>query len=178
MRRSTIFSGPGGAVAAILVLAAVALLANWLDAPPPAVGGLARVSDGDSFHLGDARVRLLGLDAPELAQQCQASDQKKWPCGRRARDRMASLLNSGPVACQPQGHDRYGRLLAHCQIDGRDLGAIMVSEGLAISAGDYWAEQSDARAAQRGIWAGGFDTPADWRDDHPRPAGLLRWIGL
>ena len=178
MHRSPIFFGRRGTVLAILVLAGVALLASWLDNPGPAIAGAGRASDGDSFRLGEDRVRLLGLDAPELSQDCPTSNQSRWPCGRAARDRMAALLASGPVACQPEGRDRYDRMLARCRINDKDLGAIMVAEGLAISAGDYWVEQNTARAALRGIWEGGFDKPADWRDDHPRPHGFLGWLGL
>ena len=142
------------------------------------MSGSARVSDGDSFRLGDDRVRLLGIDAPELAQDCAAADGTSWPCGRAARDRMAALLAGGAVDCRPEDKDRYDRLLARCSIGGRDLGELMVAEGLAIAAGSYWQEEATARAAGRGIWMGGFDKPADWRDDHPRPQGILSWLGL
>jgi endonuclease YncB( thermonuclease family) len=178
MYRSTIFSGRRGAFFAVVILVCVALAANWLDAPLPAMAGSARVSDGDSFHLGDDRVRLLGLDAPELAQDCASATAARWPCGRQARDRMASLLASGPVDCRPEGRDRYDRLLARCTVRGADLGATMVAEGLAISSGDYWTEEAAARSARRGIWAGEFDTPADWRDDHARPVSFFGWLGL
>lgn len=163
---------------AILVLAAVAVLASWLDAPLPAMAGAGRVSDGDSFRLGNERVRLLGLDAPELAQTCRAADATSWPCGRIARDRLAALLAGGSLQCLPEDRDRYDRLLARCSVGGMDLGATLVGEGLAISAGDYWDEQAAARKGGRGIWAGGFDTPADWRVDHPRGSGVFDWLGL
>ncbi|WP_193336464.1 thermonuclease family protein [Devosia beringensis] len=178
MYRSTVFFGRRGTILAIVVLAGVALLANWLDTPLPPVAGSGRVSDGDSFHLGDDRVRLLGLDAPELAQDCAGADGARWPCGRVARDRLARLLASGSIDCRPEERDRYDRLLARCTVDDIDLGATMVAEGLAVSAGDYWNEQNAAPSAGRGIWAGGFDMPADWRIDHPRGSGLLGWFGL
>ena len=159
-----------------MILAALALVAAALDRPPPPVAGLARVSDGDSFRLGGDRIRLLGLDAPELAQDCTADNGETWPCGRTARDRMAQLLAAGPADCRPEDTDQYSRLLATCSIDGRDLGAIMVTEGLAISAGRYWTEEAAARKARRGIWSGDFDVPRTWRDDHPRPQGIRGWL--
>jgi len=173
-----LFSGTRGAVLAIIILALAALAAAWLDTPPSPVNGRAQVSDGDSFRLGQDRIRLLGLDAPELNQQCTAADGAQWPCGRVARNRMAELLASGTVTCQPEQNDRYGRLLARCSIGSGDLGATMVGEGLAIAAGDYVSDEKAARDARRGIWAGGFDLPRDWRDDHPRPVSLLSWLGL
>lgn len=158
---------------AVIVLGLAALAAAWLDTPPPPVAGLARASDGDSFRLGEARIRLLGLDAPELRQTCTDGAGAAWPCGRAARDRLADLLKEGPAQCRPEDTDRYGRLLARCTVAGRDVAASMVAEGLAISSGDYWREESAAKAARLGIWQGGFDRPRDWRDDHPRPAGLM-----
>jgi endonuclease YncB( thermonuclease family) len=163
-------------VLAIVILAGAGLLAALLDQPPPPVAGQARVSDGDSLRLGDVRIRLLGLDAPELAQDCDAADGRSWPCGRAARDRLAVLLAAGAVDCRPEDTDQYGRLLATCTVAGQDLGAVMVSEGLAISSGRYWTEEAAARQLLAGIWAGGFDTPRDWRDDHARPQGAFGWL--
>lgn len=160
---------------AIVILGVLAVVAARLDSLPPVVGN-ARVSDGDSFRLGQDRIRLLGLDAPELAQLCTRADGANWPCGRVARDRMAGLLSSGPLDCTPEDKDQYGRLLATCTLHGRDLGLVMVEEGLAISAGRYWSEESAARAAGLGIWQGGFDLPRDWRDDHPRSGGAWGWL--
>lgn len=159
-----------------MVLAVIAVVAAALDRPPPPVAGQARVSDGDSFRLGDDRIRLLGLDAPELAQSCTAADGQTWPCGRAARDRMAQLLAAGPADCRPEDTDQYDRLLATCSVAGHDLGATMVAEGLAISAGRYWTEEAAARDGRLGIWAGDFDAPRTWRDDHPRPQGISGWL--
>jgi len=142
----------------------------------PPVDGVARVSDGDSFRLGDERIRLLGLDAPELSQNCDSETGGQWPCGRAARNRMADLLASGPVICQPDGRDQYGRLLATCRIQGQDIAATMVAEGLAIASGDYWTQEADARRDRQGIWAGSFETPRDWRDDRARPQTLFGWF--
>ncbi|MBE0582094.1 MAG: thermonuclease family protein [Devosia sp.] len=158
------------------VLALAAVVAAALDQPPPPVSGLGRASDGDSFRLGEDRIRLLGLDAPELTQDCTSADGRIWRCGRAARDRMAQLLAAGPADCRPEDMDQYDRLLATCLVAGRDLGATMVAEGLAVASGRYWAEEAAARGDRLGIWAGDFDAPRDWRDDHPRPQGVWGWL--
>jgi endonuclease YncB( thermonuclease family) len=163
-------------VLAIVVLAGCAVLAAMLDSPPPPVAGRGQVSDGDSFRLGDDRVRLLGLDAPELAQQCSAPGRGQWPCGRIARDRMAALLAGGAVDCRPEGVDQYARLLAQCSVGGVDIARVMVSEGLAVAAGRYSLDEAQARQRGDGIWAGGFVLPADWRRDHARPQGFSGWL--
>lgn len=150
----------------IAFLGAVAWMAAELDPAEPDIGGVARASDGDSFHLGAERVRLLGIDAPELVQTCKDGKGTAWPCGQKARDRMAALLRSGKVTCAPDGQDRFGRVLAHCTVGKRDIGAIMVSEGWAIASDGYGSEEQQARKARRGIWQGTFQTPRQFRDEH------------
>lgn len=158
------------------MLGLAAVVAAALDRPPPPVSGAAQASDGDSFRLGQDRVRLLGLDAPELSQDCTRADGQAWSCGRAARDRMAQLLAAGPADCRPEDVDRYDRLLATCLVGGRDIGAVMVAEGLAVAAGRYWVEEAAARRDRRGIWAGDFDAPRTWRDDHPQGRGAWGWL--
>ena len=164
---------------AIAVLLACALLAAALDPADPVVAGRARISDGDSFHLGAERIRLLGIDAPELDQTCRDAKGAPWPCGRMARDFLATLVARKSLDCQPDGHDRFGRILATCSAGGSDLGARMVAAGLAVSADDYGREEAAARAARRGLWAGQFDRPRAWRDRHGREAeGPSGWNWL
>lgn len=158
------------------MLAVAAFVAAALDRPPPPVSGSARASDGDSLRLGPDRIRLLGLDAPELSQGCTDAAGSAWSCGRAARDRMAQLLAAGPADCRPEDIDQYDRLLATCLVAGVDLGATMVAEGLAVAAGRYWEEEAAARRDRLGIWAGDFDAPRNWRDDHPRPQGAWGWL--
>lgn len=156
-----------GLVVVLALLVGLALAAAWLDPLPPRFTGTARASDGDSLRVGADRVRLIGIDAPELDQVCWLKDGREWPCGRTARDRLAAALAGGMVACAPHGVDKYGRTLARCESGGKDLGAIMVAEGLALSKPDYLAEQLAARAAGRGIWGGRFINPREWRDEGP-----------
>jgi endonuclease YncB( thermonuclease family) len=165
-------------VLAILVLAAAAVLAAYLDPAPPALEGRAQASDGDSFRLGEQRVRLLGIDAPELRQTCRDEAGDAWPCGLQARDYMASLLRQGQVDCRPEEHDQYGRLLAECTIGELDLAGAMVSKGLAISSGRYQAQEHAARQARIGIWRGEFDAPRDWRRDHEDGHNGPSWLSI
>lgn len=153
----------------------------------PAVSGQARASDGDSLHLGAQRVRLLGIDAPELAQACQDAGGRDWPCGEAARAAMTAQLKRGVLTCAPEGRDRYDRLLAHCRIGGADLGETMVRQGWALSTDGYDQAEAEARRARRGIWQGRFEVPRDWRrahqDGRDDPSatgpfdGLLRLLG-
>ena len=64
---------------------------------PGALSGPARVVDGDTLDMGGVRVRLHGIDAPEIAQSCRAGGQR-WSCGREATRALAGRIGGNPVA--------------------------------------------------------------------------------
>ena len=135
-----------------------------------AVAGDVAVTDGDGLVMAGERIRLWGIDAPELDQTCKRQGAT-YACGENARDALASLLTGGEVSCEPVDQDRYGRLVARCLVQGRDLGAEMVRRGWAVdfrrySRGAYAREEDQARAARRGLWSGEFVPPAEWRRGH------------
>ena len=147
-----------------VALIAIGLVGLTLHEPvPPPLVGAARAVDGDTIRLAGERIRLLGIDAPELEQTCKDARGADWPCGDLARREMAGLLAGATLSCVPAGHDVYGRLLARCSRGSDDLGATMVRAGLAVADGDYWADQSAAQRHRIGIWAGTFERPAEWR---------------
>ncbi len=148
----------------------VAFTSARLDPLPLRFTGEARASDGDSLRVGGDRVRLIGIDAPELDQVCWRGEGEgvAWPCGRDARDAMSALLGEGKIACRTEGADTYGRFLAHCEVAGRDIGGAMVSAGLAVAREGYGAEERRAREARVGLWQGRFTDPRTWRDEGPQ----------
>lgn len=155
---------------AILVLAALAGLARLLTREDEAMGP-ARAVDGDTLEILGQRVRLSGIDAPELAQTCGTAEAL-WPCGAEARTHLASLVRLRIVSCRGNRHDAYGRLVAVCSVGqgqgATDLAADMVISGLAVAASGrgYKTLQAEAQARGRGIWSGPFQRPADWRSAH------------
>jgi endonuclease YncB( thermonuclease family) len=155
-------------VRAGLALAGLALLAilvpRWA---APALTGGAIAIDGDSLRLNDRELRLAGIDAPELHQKCERNGQA-YPCGREALSALVVKLRQGQLSCRVIDVDRYGRDVAQCTLDGRDLNADLVREGVALAYGHYEAQEAEARSARRGLWAGTFERPADWRRRHPR----------
>lgn len=130
---------------------------------PAALSGRARIIDGDSLAVGGVEVRLFGIDAPELFQRC-TREGREVQCGREALRHLVALIAGQPVTCQRRDIDRYGRMVAVCSIEGVDLGRAMVAAGHAVSYGAYVAEEAAARAERRGLWAGEFTPPRDWRD--------------
>lgn len=155
----------------LVALVGLGLVTAYLalpDAPfsldgPPLTGTVERVLDGDTIDIAGQRIRLPGLDAPEWNQTCTSSDGGEWGCGNAAAGRMRDLTRGRSLSCQPEGHDRYGRLLATCR-DGRtDIAEALVADGLALSTGRYGSAEAAARQARLGLWQGNFDPPAEWR---------------
>lgn len=88
------------------------------------------VVDGDTFWLGDQKIRIADIDTPELSPpRCEAERIK----GEAAKTRLLDLLNVGEfsLVAGDRDEDRYGRKLRRVVRDGRSIGEILVSEGLA-----------------------------------------------
>ncbi len=120
--------------------------------------GIARVLDGDTIHVGDTRVRLEGIDAPESAQTCSKATGEIWTCGHAATRAMQQMVEGRQVVCRNHGLEKYGRTLGTCFVDGRDVNAEMVKLGLAWAfvrySQVYVVLEAQARAAHVGIWQG------------------------
>jgi len=130
--------------------------------------GRAQIVDGDSLTLNGERVRLLGIDAPELAQFCDRNSGR-WACGRAATKALRAQINGGSVECEGQQFDKHNRVLATCYAGGIELNRWMVSEGWAVSFGGiYQGEELAARSEKKGIWQSKFELPHIWRRQNPR----------
>jgi endonuclease YncB( thermonuclease family) len=145
---------------------------HWQNRSLTTVTGRAWVVDGDTIDVSGRRIRLQGIDAPELDQTCTDAQGQPWPCGRAAARELGAHINSQHVTCESSRLDRYERALATCRLpDGSDVNVWMVREGWALDYGRahlYGAEEAQARTAKRGIWAGSFTRPWEWRQQHSR----------
>lgn len=140
----------------------VLLLAFLSRAPEEAITGAAHAIDGDSIVVNGEEMRIKGMDAPEYRQTCQEAGQEV-PCGKRATAAMKRWLERGPVLCYGAERDRYNRRLVLCRVKGTDIGRDMVLQGLAVDYGLYPEEEKEAARAYRGMWAGTFERPEDYR---------------
>ncbi|HVZ46180.1 MAG TPA: thermonuclease family protein [Ramlibacter sp.] len=152
----------GLACGLLLVFAAAGLRAQ----PASFEAKVGHVSDGDTLWAlplrggGAERVRIVGIDAPEL---CQAA-------GSEARDALAAVLAHEQVRVIAQGHDDFGRTLARIELRGQDIGARLVREGHAWSyrfrsdPGPYLREERLAHRGHLGLW----------RDAHPMEPRVFR----
>jgi micrococcal nuclease len=91
----------------------------------------AYVVDGDSLRCGEVRVRLLGIDAPEM------SHCPRWRVcvpgnGHEARASLRVALRYGPVRYQPVTQDRFGRTVALVWAGSVNLSCYQLQRGQAI----------------------------------------------
>ena len=130
------------------------------------VVGSAQVNDGDTVTIGSVRIRLAGIDAPELDQPC-GTRTAQWPCGRKAKQTLQSLLGDQIVFCIPKETDVHKRTVALCYAGLTDIGRHMVSQGFAVTYGPrgrrYDRAQAQAISKLAGIWRGAFEYPRHWR---------------
>ncbi|WP_175869078.1 thermonuclease family protein [Bartonella gabonensis] len=132
------------------------------------VEGKALIIDGDSIVISSIKIRLLGIDAPELHQFCGKKDAR-YPCGREAKKYLEQLLENQIVTCHWHKTDKYRRILATCQTKQvSNINATLVQNGWAVSYYDYPKEEQEARRKKRGIWATNFQRPKEWRKANPR----------
>ncbi|KAF5834922.1 high light-induced nuclease [Dunaliella salina] len=171
--------GPGlSSVASVLLLLgqpqdASALAAPTSSSPKEAMQtlrGPARVVDGDTLYIGEEKIRLYGVDAPEKGQQCNDKFGNPYACGLISKDKLLQKVGTQPVTCEPKQRDQYQRAIAICSLEGpapEDLNGWMVQNGLAVAyreySKDYIPTEEAAQRAHRGIWDGTFQYPADWR---------------
>jgi endonuclease YncB( thermonuclease family) len=115
--------------------------------PPAPFRGRVWVLDGDTIRVGKHRVRLFGMDAPELDQRG----------GAKSKSNLIRLAGGADVKVEPLTMDCYGRVVAKVWRGDADLSERMVRDGYAVATSrwnrDYVPAERDARAARRGLWA-------------------------
>lgn len=146
---------------------------------------VTEVHDGDTltvvtktffgFILKTEKIRLVGIDAPELAQE---------PWGRRSKNYLRKIIreSDGKVRIEfdVQHRDKYGRILAYLwDKNGNMINYLMIRNGYAmvytippnVKYADLFVEaQRLSREEKKGIWSkdGLTEKPSDWRKEHPR----------
>jgi len=128
-----------GGVVMRLWLTALAVLVLSSCQPQQGASGpscrVARVTDGDTLQLScdgrDRKVRLLGVDTPELFHPSCTAERL---AAQVARQELARLVQVGPISSvRFQGNDRYGRDLARISVAGQDLSNAMIEGGFGLA---------------------------------------------
>ena len=142
------------------------------------IEGIPRIIDGDSLEINNNKIRLFGIDAPEIKQICKKpylvisflvslSFQKKYECGLLATNQLKKLIDNKTVKCISENKDRYNRYLSICYLKNKDINSWLVKNGYAIAyrrySKKYVLEEQHAEKNKLGIWQGTFQNPEEWR---------------
>jgi len=131
------------------------------------VTGKARVVDGDTIWIGDTKIRLHGIDAPEMKQTCKTSKGREQQCGVIAKKALEKLVKGQDIVCKGDARDKYKRLLAVCFAGPFNINEQMVADGWAMAyrkySQDYVRAETFAKSRREGMWRGKFVAPWDWR---------------
>ena len=137
--------------------------------------GFPQVIDGDTIHIKSFKIRLEGIDAPEMKQKCKKpflqimffNFQKDYDCGLISKKKLIQKIGNKPVKCILLGKDRYKRYLAKCLKDSLDLNRWMVRNGYAVAYRKYSKlyilDENFAKQEKLGLWRGTFVEPEQWR---------------
>jgi micrococcal nuclease len=148
---------------AACVLASASTFAK--DAPQTVTGRVVGIHDGDSITVlasgnEQLKVRLDGIDAPELKQ----------PFSQQSKKTLSDLVFNKSVVLRVSGKDRYKRTLAVVMVAGLNVNLEMVKRGMAWRYDKYskdaelLAAQEAAREGKLGLWVDPTPVPPwEWR---------------
>ena len=142
------------------------------------VYGIPKIIDGDTVHIDEYKIRLEGIDAPEIKQQCEKpflkisfiigfEYNKRYLCGVIAKKKLIDKIDNSKIKCISSSKDRYKRFLATCFKDKINLNKWMVRNGNAVAykrySKDYVRDEAYAKENKLGVWEGSFMMPEKWR---------------
>ncbi len=142
------------------------------------ISGSSRIIDGDTIYIKNYKIRLEGIDAPEMKQKCKKqyltissivgfSFKKNYFCGAISKKKLEVKINEAEIKCVLHSKDRYKRYLATCYKDNLNLNKWMVRQGYAVAYRRYSKEYSNdeeyAKENKLGMWKGTFLRPEKWR---------------
>lgn len=113
------------------------------------------VIDGDTLWFEGRKIRIWGIDAPEMGQRQ----------GPAAKAELQRLMTFRRMFVIPTDTDKYGRLVAQIHCGRGDIGQSMVRHGYAVGwSGAYARDEKKARRRRRGLWGkGGIPSPVAFR---------------
>ena len=117
------------------------------------------------------KMRIAGIDTPEIKQTCEIEESKSIDCGILSKDYLQKLLENEPgdLVIKPIGVDYYHRILIRLFKGETDIGKKMVEEGMSYSYDStYKIEETYAKENKLGFW-NFFKPPVNpkiWRKEH------------
>ena len=128
--------------------------------------GKAIIIDGDTIHIGENKIRLQGIDAPEYRQTCTI-DKEIWNCGIESTMALKNLILDKEVYCEIIDKDKYKRFVGICYLNNQNINKYMVRNGWAIAyryySLDFVEDEKLAKKDKIGLWQGKFQEPYLYR---------------
>ena len=151
-------------ISKIIFLILLLIFSNFASAKT--ISGKAKIIDGDTIHIGNNKIRLHGIDAPEFNQTCSYNNIK-WKCGEESKVKLEKIIQNKIVECKTNKIDKYERFIAICYNGEININKIMVRDGWAIAyryySLDYINDENFAKKKKLGIWKGKFLEPYKFR---------------
>ena len=158
-----------------IIITLLVLLSNSI---AEEISGIPKVVDGDTVHIDNYKLRLEGIDAPEMRQQCKKESfkisffigltfYKDYSCGRVSKEKLITKIDTTEIKCISSSKDRYKRYIATCFKGKINLNQWMVRNGFAIAyrkySKKYVPDEVFAKENKLGLWQGKFMEPEKWR---------------
>ncbi len=116
-------------------------------------GTVVKIADGDTLTLltssnQQVKIRLAGIDTPE----------KKQPFGNKAKQALAKLAFQKQALVEVETKDRYGRTVGIVFVNGQNVNAEMIRQGMAWVYRKYtkdralYALEAQAKEEKLGLW--------------------------
>ena len=133
----------------------------------PTYTGRAFIIDGDTLKINGVKIRLIGVDAPELSQTCEIQGHVER-CGEIVKLRLVQVTESSDVTCYEHNKDFYNRVLAECYVNDMNINKWLLREGLAVyyynkDFKSYKILETLAKQEKNGLWDGEFQNPKEYR---------------
>ena len=129
--------------------------------------GVVQVLEGDVISVGGSVVRLYGIDAPELGQQCEAASGRAYDCGEASRLALERMIGPRELRCTLFAVLEDGRQTGMCRSGDQDVGLLQVRRGWAFVArglsNRYIKAQTRAQIDRAGLWSGRAQRPWVYR---------------
>lgn len=90
------------------------------------------VIDGDTFKCDGERIRMQGIDAPEMPGHCRPGRECTPGDPYASTAHLSGLVGNETVRCKPTDTDSYGRTVARCFAGSTDLSCAQVESGNAV----------------------------------------------
>ena len=140
--------------------------------------GIPKIIDGDTIYINEYKIRLEGIDAPEMRQECKKERlkissivgftfYKNYSCGEVSKENLEVKIDGSKIKCISSTKDKYKRYLAKCFKGKINLNRWMVRNGHAVAYRKYSKlyvpDEDFAKEKKLGLWRGSFVKPEKWR---------------